>query len=475
MQTEKGGPAKLRALMIAALSGSALAVASIPAGATTADELLKVLRDKGVLTQDEYEVLAEERDLEKSNEQAARKDTLQAKFKDGVVFESDDKSTSISVNGRIQLDYRDFTSPENSTADTFDMRRVRLGVKGKFFNDYSFDVTGEYSGVTGNSVIDVAYFDVAWWEAAKFRFGQFKQPMSLEEQTSSRFIDFQERSFVNSANFTPGKEQGVMLFGTPTKGVNYGLALSTGEGQNVDDTDNNDDNNDIIGRLSVNFAEVMDDKNAVYHFGGSFSDGELTNVLDPASQRTEGRGITFFNPTAFNARDDVERMRYAFETALAWGPFKFQGEYATAEFEGTSVGGVDFERDMDAYYVSALWLISGERYADSYKGGKFERIIPKSNFVHPSAGLGGAWEIGVRYSDFDASDFQPTNPAGTGVLTTAFSNKADAWTVGLKWIVNPYTRFMLNYVRTDFDTPVTLAGDTFNDEDAITFRGQFDF
>ena len=87
----------------------------------------------------------------------------------------------------------------------------------------------------------------------------------------------------------------------------------------------------------------------------------------------------------------------------------------------------------------------------------------------------GAWEAAVRYSSFDGSDFKTTNPAGTGVLPATSTNKADAYTAQLKWLPNGYTRFLLNYVYTSFDTPVTVNTVTTSNEKAITLRGQLDF
>ncbi|MBA2352434.1 MAG: hypothetical protein H0V78_11815 [Burkholderiales bacterium] len=463
------------------------AAAGMPAHASTAEELLKVLRAKGVLTQEEYDVLTQEVEIEDKQRRGARKRAaieqadrekaaekeLKASYKDGVTFESGDKETSISVNGRIQLDYRAFSDGnDDAFADTFDVRRARLGAKGKFLKYYSFVVEGDFGAST---ILTDAYFDIAWWKPAVIRLGQFKTPTSLEELTSSRFIDFQERSFVNNQNLTPGRERGAMVFGEPLKGLNYGIAVTTGEGQNNNDVDGDADGVDVIGRLTANIAEFIGQKNAVYHVGGSFSNGDVSGTLDPASQRTEGRGLTFFNPNAFNTTTgEIERTRGAFETVLALGPVKLQGEYARANLEGASLAGTGFDSEIDAYYASVLWLITGENYADSYRGGRFDRIKPKATFALGSPGW-GAWEIGLRYSEFDASDFRATRAVGTGVLPAGFSSEAEAFTLGLKWIVNPNTRFLLNYVKTDFEQNVTSNGVSVQDEEAITLRSQFDF
>lgn len=55
------------------------------------------------------------------------------------------------------------------------------------------------------------------------------------------------------------------------------------------------------------------------------------------------------------------------------------------------------------------------------------------------------------------------------------SNQADAWTLGAKWVMNPYAMFVFNYIHTEFDTPITINGKTDDNEDALNMRLQFDF
>jgi phosphate-selective porin OprO/OprP len=235
-----------------------------------------------------------------------------------------------------------------------------------------------------------------------------------------------------------------------------------------------EDSKDWIAHVDANFAEIADIKDAVIHVGASYANGDQPSTKSVSGQRTEGRGVEFFASGALT--DDgrsVERTRQGVEGSFAYGPVKVQGEYAKVEYEGQS-GVVDYEREIKAWYAEALWLITGESYADAYKGGKYDRIKPKSNF-NPKGQGWGAWEAGIRFSDFDASDFTLANTATTGRLTTGRTNEADSWTVGLKWIPNPNTRFLLNYVDTDFDSDVTIGNVTEDSEKSLTFRAQFDF
>jgi len=475
---------KLRGVC-AAVTGALLFGFGVNAMADSTDDIINALVAKGVLTEDEGRLIAKGRSGEKEAAEAKKKTEVKASFKDGISWESGDKENKMSINGRIQLDSRNYDWDESKStganandADTFDIRRAYLGAKGTFYKYYDWEVTADFASQTNTSHLDVAYMNIKWWKEAMFQFGQFKMPFSLEERTSSRFIDFQERSFVNNSSLVPGKERGVMVHGTPITGFNYALAFSNGQGKNTNETDIREDSKDVIAHVDANIAEMMGIKDSVIHIGASYSNGDLPAAA-VAAQRTEGRGASFFSAAAFTGSPDattntMERTRTGLETAVTYGPVKLQAEWAKANFDGKTNANVSFDRDIKAYYAEALWMITGESYADSYKGGKFDRLRPKSDFTPDGKGW-GAWEAGIRFSKFDASDFTTTNAAGTGVLAAGATNEADSWTLGLKWLPNANTRFLLNYVSTDFDTPVTINGVTEDKEKALLMRAQFDF
>ena len=128
-------------------------------------------------------------------------------------------------------------------------------------------------------------------------------------------------------------------------------------------------------------------------------------------------------------------------------------------------------------------MISGENYSDWYRGGTFVRPRPANNFGWGKGDGLGLWELNFRYSFFDGTDFNNSNPQFTGRPGTSASfpnitqgtNKAFAYSLGLKWQPNLYTRFMVNLIHTSFDTPVTVNGQNTTYENAVTLRAQADF
>ena len=467
------------------------------------ETLIEKLREKGVLSEEEYQEMrtearadrraqalkeaSEEEKKAKKGESAASE--LTGRFKDGFGFESGDGRHAFSVNGRIQGDYRAFE--KSTSANTFDVRRAYLGAKGKVYDDITFNVTGDFAQSSGNAgsnistptggttsgspiQLDEGYVNFGWIKWAQFRVGQFQMPFSLEKITSDLFNNFQERNIGDV--MSPDKLRGVMVHGSPTTGLYYGVGVTNGTGaKNTNDTNTLVDGKEGVGRIAVNIAQMLDHKNSIYHLGGSYA--ETTLVPGAAfSGRTEARGITFFAPNAFTG-SNVERKQAGLETALAYGPVKLQAETITTNYKGTLTGGTDYDQDIKAYYASINWLITGEKFADAYTNGVFGRIKPISNFT--TGGGMGAWEAGIRFSHWDAGDFvgAPGSTAAGGLDSAKFTSKAKATTVGLKWITNPNTRILLNYIDTKFDTPVLIsaAQGSVDREKALTLRAQFDF
>lgn len=394
-------------------------------------------------------------------------------FKDGLVLDDGTGNWKLQLNGRIQADYRTF-QPDEWKNDTFSIRRARFGGTFSFLKDFAVRVEGEYAndntGAKGTTALTYGYLDFTRWSAAKIRVGQFKPFFGLERPQSTNFTDFTELSLAtnNGAIFTSTYDRGIMVFGDPLSWVNYNAYVVNGSGQNNDSVR---DSKDVGLRVNANFANFIDNKDVVLHAGVSASSGSIgysTAAGNGLTQSTESIGVKFFDITGISATVDTDRTRWGAETALAYGPFKFQSEYINSNFEGKK-GAVNFDNDIKAWYADLNWLVTGETYAEAYKSGVFGRIKPKNNF--DSKDGWGAFELGLRYSKFDASDFKPllTPPVGS------FTSEADAWTAGAKWIFNPNARLMLNYVRTHFDNDIIVNGKSDDSEKAVVVRAQYDF
>jgi phosphate-selective porin OprO/OprP len=478
-----------------AVSSAVLLMAGQVALADSATDIVDALVAKGVLTEEEGKLITK-------GHTSKTKVTPVLKEKDkNFTIESPNGENSISLTGRVHFDGRayDYNRDDNGAgptastassvgADTFDIRRARIGIKYKFGKYYSGEVTANTVG-TSSDVLDVGYLDVAWFEQAKFRFGQFKMPFSLEQLTSSNNIGFIERSFVDS--FIPAKERGLQVFGEPVPGTTYALAMSNGTtstGSSITgaEGDVRVDNKDFIGRFTVNFAELMKNKEAVFHLGAAFSAGDSPANTGFGSFRTEARGATYFTAPALATQTagldkTLDRKRYGLEFAAATGPFKIQTQYVKVDhsFQGASA----IDADIKTFYVEGLWALTGEKHADRYKAGAFGGIKPTKEF-DASTFTGGAWELGARYSSLDASDFNSGLSGGIISAASTGFTRVKGYTVGVKFLPNMNSRFMLEYVGTDFENPtgtavanggINVNGKMETQEKAFMFRTQFMF
>ena len=512
---------KLHKLVVATLVGSFVLGFGANAMADSTDDILNALIAKGVLTEEEGALLVKGRELEKDTK--TKKPELI--FKDGMTIATPDGKHSISLGGRIHADYRNFDhgNNENRTSgntanesDTFDVRRGRIELKGKFYENYDFQLSGDFAGQTnGNTgaTLDQAWVNIGYYKPIQVRIGQFKVPLSMERKMSSNALDFMERSQHDTLGSF--EDRGIMLWGVPKDGITYALAAVNGEGnKNRNDADSRVSKPEFQLNGTVNFAQLMDNKDAVYHVGLGFADTDIsknnnasgtgaaqtaTTAASPAADntfwfagtnqaRTEARGVNYLRlPGLISANgvdNDINRKRYAIEGAVALGPVKLTSEWLRNSFRGDLTATQGFDADVDAWYASALWNITGEKFADFYKEGVFGAVKPKNNFDFNTFS-GGAWQVGIRYSHLDASDFNNATFASTAgggtannvskIQTTTNTFEASGITLGLNFVPTPNTRFMLNYIETRFDTPILIEGSPEDKEKAITFRSQFNF
>ena len=476
-----------------AVSGAVLLMAGQFALADSTTDIVDALVSKGVLTEEEGKLISKGHETKKKAEGNVA-------FKNGFKINSGDGKSNFSVNGRIQTDYRAFDKGDgeqkgtatiaNPAADTFDIRRAYIGAKGTFRDFINFEATVDASG--GSAYVKYFWLETAFSPKLKVRFGQFKPTFGFEQNTSSRFIDMTERDW--AATIAPGVTKGVMVHGSPYTGVNYGLFLNNGSqissyladaSQKTADTHSNGDGKQWGANLRVNIAEILGNKEAIMHVGGSIAsdDNATRGASGSLAFRTNARGTNFFASAAALFPQTLDITRKGLEGIGAYGPFKLQGEYTTIGFSNTGTTSSE-GKDIDAWYVNASYMLTGETYASAYKGGGMDRMSPKADFLGLGSPGWGAWEIGARYSKFDAKDFDVSN-ATNFTAANQSSNDVNSYTVGIKWITDPNTRFMANYVYTDFnkdivgslvDSATTPGGITpYSNEKAVNFRAQFDF
>jgi phosphate-selective porin OprO/OprP len=390
--------------------------------------------------------------------------------------------TTLNLTGRLHFDVRSFSSAfsngmttDKDTAkygDTYDIRRARIGFNGTFSKDVAYEVVLNAAS-SDSTNLDTGFINYSFRKPVQLRVGKFKQPFNLEELTSSNNIDFIERSYANQ--FAPGKKLGMMLHGAPNEGVYYGVSMF----QDATAVSSASRNTQSAGRLVGNIAKLADIKDSVLHFGAAKTSGSMDVAAgatgDVLKLRTDARGVdgvfasSFANGATANV-NEVKRAQTGIEMAYAYGPLKVQAETIKSQYDYTN-GNATTPNTVDgkikSQYLSLMYNITGEQWSDAYKDGTFGGIKPVAPFS--SSGKGnGAWQIGVRKSSYDASDW-------TATTATTGSKKGNTTALGINWILNPNARIMLNHSTSKFDTAFAAGAATGDKETVTTLRTQINF
>jgi len=378
--------------------------ASADDGAVSSTSLVDILEGKGVLTQGEaMEAKAE----------------AKAKYK------------HLHLGGRVFTDYAFYADrPGLDLGDGAEIRKARLFAQGAF-GDWRFK--GQYDFAANETHIKDAYIKYAGFKRVSVTAGNFKEPFSLEEMTSTRYTTFMERGLLKA--FVPGRHIGVGL----SAYGDFWTASMGAFGHKVGDKTTVDSNYDFTGRVTLVPVRKND---LIVHLGGgiSYRLPNSTQVVrfrqQPESHVTNTRLVDTGN---INNVDNY--ISYDLEGATVYGPVSVQGEYVRTNIHFQN--GLPNEPNFNGFYVYASWFVTGESRPYSVKKGAFERVHPNHNFGPKGW---GALELAARFSQLDLED------AGVS------GGREQDVTVGVNWYPHPHVRFMFNWVHVSVDnSPVEVS------------------
>lgn len=423
---------------------------------SVAEKILDILRKNNQITDEQYKELLKQAKAEKKSA-----GNLKVNWKNGLRFQSADKKYQIKIGGRTQADFA-YIAADDVLDDAFpslqghgtEFRRARLYMAGTIDKNFAFKSQYDFAGGTvGIRSLWIELKHVPYM--GNIRIGKTKEPFSLEELTSSKYISFLERALPNT--FSSGYKTGILLHN-----VEFDKRLTWAVGFFMDTNDqgksfNDFADTDLTARITALPWEAEHGRRLL-HLGFSYShkfrdedggnsisfrerpEAHLSNVRLVDTGSIVAHGADIFNP----------------EIALVYGPFSLQAEYFYASVD--AVGGKD--PNFEGYYAFMSYFLTGEHRRYKKSSGVFSRLKPNTNFDFGKSGW-GAWEIGLRYSYLDLND--------NGVL----GGKENDITLGLNWYPNPNVRVMLNYVNANVDRK-DLSIDN-GDVNIIEARFQVDF
>ena len=483
-------------LLHAALLAGGLAMLTAPAHAADGAllELLKILRDKGGITQQEYDLLrdtalAETETAPQTPAEPAPQVVAAAKPAPKITtagkleFKADEHK--FRIGGRAQHDFtlvgNDGDGKVGSSEQQF--RRARIYLSGTAWEhwDWKFQFDLEDADDSSMSIED-AFIKYRGWDPAAITVGQRKAPFSLSTLTSSKYITFIERSaptdlFSSESIGIGGRTPGITL---ENKGKNHTLAggfyLMRQRGDATDDAEFADSAGDTVavelGTDSISERKIDDgwgvtgratwlpvnrSGTELVHAGAAFGYKHYPNKRVNRFRVRPGvsEGDRIVDSDRSIAADNFWGMNL--EAATIWGPFAASAEYYYGDFDGT---GITSNTDLEGFYVQGSYFLTGENRR--YKNGAFSSVKVKD----PVGGGGwGGWEVGLRYSSSDLG-------AGIG------ADSGDVLTAALNWYVNNNMMFKLNYVKTFCDSGGSNTcdwGTGDGDPEYLSFRTQVFF
>jgi phosphate-selective porin OprO/OprP len=466
---------------------------------------------------DASEMAAVRQDLEmKTNEIKALQEHAEEAHKaphveltdNGFEFKTKDGNFKMAVNGRMQVDSQVNMNQQlapavganttNHLNDGVGLRRARLGVEGTFFKDWDYKFEYDFTrgnGTTGAGVTD-AYIRWNLDKAFSVKAGAFKEPFSLEEATSNRYITFIERNMITNtfvdnlntykmgigANYSAERWQTAVSLQTEPVGANGASNSSTNSNGGSNRNNGSGDTNwEVNARVSG--LPWMESKTKFWHIGtsgsyinvnnnylanGTFNNGGMQFTANPDTNvdRTAvldtGNLTSGLNATPTSKVAD-HLTRFGAETALVYGPFSTQAEYIQTNISGTGY----HNTTLDGYYGYGSYFLTGESRAYKSKTGAWDRLKPAHNF--DMKGGWGAWELAAGY---DHINLNSENVNGGRMSTAKF---------GINWYPNSHVRVMTNYVHVlDINTQGAAVGTRargFNngDLDILETRVQLDW
>ena len=341
------------------------------------------------------------------------------------------------VRGRAHLDFGLVDADENNEIGSgSDLRRARLGVKGKLDDIWSFIAEYDFSG-DGADAQDLNLSRNLG--PGRLIIGQDKVPMGLNELTSSNNITFIERSSINNV-VSPARRNGLGYHGSRGALTFQAMAFTN----NLNDDNDGDEPLGLGGRVVYN-PSIGDGR--MLHLGVSAAYEDLGDAEQMRlRERPEARPNNGARVIDTGTIEGVEsNIRFGLESAYQAGPFSAEAEYLYIGLDRDSGSDPEFS----GFHLQASYVLTGE--SRSYGGGKFGSVKP--------SGSSGAWEVAARFSTVDLTD--------SGIT----GGEMDNVTLGLNYYLTPNLRFMANLIRADVDDG------RFGDEDIsiALFRTQYHF
>lgn len=356
-----------------------------------------------------------------------------------LVFEAPDQSYKTWFDLRVNFDGAHYFDKNalNDLGDGFSIRRLRFAMKTVLYKHWTGEVDLNFAG--GQLDVKDAFMGYRS-DPQKFyiKAGYFKEPISMETTTTSRYQTFIEEPFMTE--FAPARQLG---FNVSKWGSKY-LAVAGihfNDVENLEVTTYSQDDNKANGTdegysLTGKFAfRPINIENKVIHIAvsGSYRTPK-TSWEFPNTYRISLRDMTNISRKKYLDSDDITNVKsYTLlggELAAAFNNIKFASEYIQTN--------VTRETGFESYKASGLfasvsYMVFGGKYNYNEEEGEFSQVTRGRKW--------GDVELALRYDYINLNDTKAQIMGGS----------ANGYTAGVTYHVNPNVKFMVNYSYIDHD------------------------
>ena len=375
-------------------------------------------------------------------------------------------SMSATPGGRIHIDTAAFSQDAIDKArvdeqNGVEFRTARLAIYGGGFNVIKYQIEWDFAGRDRARCKDTYFAITDLPLIQNFQIGHFKEPYGLDELTSDNYTTFMERSTANDL-MAPKRHIGVMAYGvTEAQRATYAIGCFTESFEEGAPIQDDDLGSSVTMRGTwLPWYDEATEGRGLFHTGIAYSHRDAFRDRFNMRFRPESH-LAFDNVrllTDIDTRDEIGA-----EVACVYGPFSFQSEYFVNYMDRTA----NPNSKTQGAYAYFSYFLTGEHRAYDRTRGYFTRVKPLENFFRVRDENGnvctgkGAWELKYRYSWLDAFD--------DGLL--GFDTVGDH-TFGVNWYLNPYTRFMAEYIHSGINQNTGLG---VGDLNIFQMRAQIDF
>ncbi|WMJ68642.1 porin [Stenotrophomonas sp. 24(2023)] len=353
--------------------------------------------------------------------------------KGGPEFRSSDGQFTFHPRGRVLVD---FSSTHGSGFPTrnitgTDLASGRLGAEGQM-GALGYKIDADFAGNTVSLKDTYLSWDTRLGNLpTEVYIGNKLKDRSLDGGTSGTNTPFMSRNAVASVG---AQQSGYYGLGITTKVIGDGWHASlavTG-----DDIGNASTASDTIAYLLRAHWNPLRGQQGFMHLGGWYwyedlgNDVTSINKTSPVALGWNGN----VRVSASSIANVTDNRAWGLEFGGVYRSLWAFGEHTVRTIESRTVDAVD----QKATSIYAGWLITGERPGFSSRSG----VWGTTRVLRPVQEGGiGAFELAARYDRYD-------------YLDAARGGEGTAWTVGLNWYLNNWSRLMLNYVHWKTDNKV---------------------